>query len=513
MNWWDRIRRTADGGLDRVDQSIDRAAQRPGLLRQLVHIIRVAAVGIRRTNITRMAAALSYRTIFGLVPVLIVCLVVLKAFAKPEDVAVRLRQLLNFTGLSQIAVEDPGAVSPGVVPPGTVPPGDGTTAIAASAESVQRLDAWIEATVTRLKTVPANAVGIFAMVALLYAAISMVVEIEKSFNSVCQAPSGRRWTRRVPLYWTLLTLGAVLLVGSFLLTEQVTAQLESMIRAGGLSAAIGSVAQVGAYLSSLIISTAMFLIMYTAVPNTRVKFAPALLGAVLAAVFWELGKRGFTAYVGHATKNLSQMYGAVAIIPLLMLWIYVTWMIVLFGLQVAHSVQTYRAAASQGLTRTVLASLGLIDGPGPNDGARVVDPAVALVLACGVARRFTKGAPAETGELAEEVGVDERVVATMLDRLVMAGVVHRVVHEGEAAFALARPPEAVSAVEVLRVGDEIAGASSSGGASGGGRRHERPEVLEAVVRARNAGMAGRTLADLIGAAAPSASALPAYSPP
>lgn len=459
--------------LERVKNALAQPQERPSVLRQVIHMLRVAAIGVQRTNLTRMAAALSYRTIFGLVPVLVVSLVVLTAMASEDAVKVGLKQMLHFAGLDQV----------------TVPVEGGSDGVSTATDAVPITpDAWIKERAQALKSAPSGVFAIIGVAMLVYAALSMLVEIEKSFNSVCGAPTGRRWARRITLYWTLLTLGTLLLVGGFFLTEQATASVARLSLRGGVSAWIGSLSQIALYFSSLAISTILFCIMYTAVPNTRVKLGPALLGAVIAASCWELGKRGFTAYAGYATKNLHQMYGAVAILPLLMLWIYLTWIIVLMGLQIAHSVQTYRQAATQGLTKSVLASLGLIDGKAAMDGPKVVDPASILTLAVGIAARFRDGALADAGDLAEAAGMEERTATDMIERLTNAGIVHRVVAEGEEQYTLARPAETISAVEVLRVGDELSEAKG---------RKERPGYLEEMLRARNVALAGKTLADLL----------------
>jgi membrane protein len=250
-----------------------------------------------------------------------------------------------------------------------------------------------------------------------------------------------------------------------------------------------------AFVGTTAISTLLFMVIYVSVPNTRVQLMPALWGAATAALIWEAGKWGFAEYVRHATDpsrggSYAQFYGAVAILPLGMLWIYFTWVIVLTGLQLAYSMQTYTQATARGLTDSVLATLGLIDEPRRSGRLRLVDPSAMLGVAACVAERFQAGKTSDHSEVARATGIDEQAVGEMLEKMAESGVVHRVV-TGDALnmYSPARPLEQISASELLRLGDELQ--AETGGMLRGS------VVAETLTRARTEALAGKTLADLV----------------
>ena len=84
------------------------------------------------------------------------------------------------------------------------------------------------------------------------------------------------------------------------------------------------------------ISWLLLLLAYTVVPDARVRLRPALAGAFVAAVLWETGKFAFREYLGFAT-GYSQFYGSLALIPIFLLWVYITWVCVLFGIQLSQA--------------------------------------------------------------------------------------------------------------------------------------------------------------------------------
>lgn len=488
---------------------------RPGLFRQIAHMAMLCSIGIKRSQLTRMAAALSYRTIFGLIPILVVGLVFTATFAKEEQIRGWIESVLQFAGLSQIAVS----------PTPDVGPSPGTSG---------RLDQWIADMVNHVRGLKWELVGFLGLGTLIYAAISMLVEIEEAFNQIYNAPSGRSWTRRVTQYWTLLTLGSLFLVGSF----SVPAQLESYVNKAMTYAreAVGMAEEaqpahtspnmqsqhatptetaaapatatpsesakpatppektwtgklIGA-LFSVGVSFALFLTIFCVVPNTRVQVGPASVGAFFTAGLWELAKQGFAMYVS-ASKGYTTLYGALALLPMFLIWVYLTWIIVLFGLHVAHAMQAYRTATRQGLSQSVMVALGLLveqhSSTRPN---RSIDPAAMVLVMSVVGERFAQGKPTDHAHVADRAGLDETTVVQMLERLAGAGLLHRVAVGGvdDAAFVLARPAQAITLSEILELAHEPSDRIKSPAAI---------KMLEALAKARHDAVAGRTLADAL----------------
>jgi membrane protein len=213
-----------------------------------------------------------------------------------------------------------------------------------------------------------------------------------------------------------------------------------------------------------------------------VKVTSALTGAFVGAMLWEAGKWGFAQYLRFSTGS-AKLYGSIALVPLFLLWVYITWCIVLAGLNIAYFLQ-------HGRRKTVARPVEQIN-PG------VVEPGSAVALAAALAHRFDKGEPADAGALAGMVGLDEGIVTQMLERLVTAGVALRAKHRNEDGyFALARPAERITAEEVLRVGEELI--SQTDGPAAQAMRLARHHVVK-----------GRTLAAFVDSGGKTA---PASSP-
>lgn len=471
--------------------------QRPGLLRSLFHLFHLLLVGIRRSHLTRMAAALSYRTVFGLMPVIVVVAVALASFTSQERQQDMIKGILTYAGLDKLKIDEPRPVMPeqGVVTPPGPQAGGPPEAIAPDA---QTLDRWINKKANdiagKIKSLKMNLIGFAAILTLIYAAMSMLVEIEQAFNEIYSAPEGRGWLRRIVQYWTLLTLGPVLLVASFTISHYFSGSADSIAKLGGdlLGDEIRTVLRFG---GATAVTTMLLMLIYAIVPNTRVQVLPAAMGACVAAVLWEASKSGFTAYVGFATRpdagaNYGSLYGAVAILPLFLIWVYLSWLIVLFGLQLAYSMQTYRQATARGLTLSVLATLGLIEDQHPAGRPRMIDPSAMLVVLAAIGRRFSKGQPSDHNQVGQETGIDEQAVGEMLEKLTASGILLRVAGSDRlATYALAKPPASIDALEVLKLGDELIGRRSG---------LDKPGPIHRLIGAARAdALRGKTLQDVM----------------
>jgi membrane protein len=441
--------------------------RRPGAVR----LLQDATVEAQRSRLPQMAAALSYRTIFGLIPVMVVALIALKSFTTDADLAEAINEAMQYSGLSQIAVSDSPA-NMGPFPETAAP-------VAQDTQSVQRLDQWIKDLVKRVSDVNLKLIGWIGLVAMLYAALSMLVEVERAFNQVYCVPVGRSWMRRFVNYWALLTLGTAALFTTFYVGQRFTSGVAEWAGGDGkgkiLLAAIG-------YLSTVSISTLLMLLIYMVIPNAKVKVGPAMTGAFVGALAWEAGKWGFTQYLRFSTGYVS-LYGSIALIPLFLLWVYFTWCVVLFGLNIAYYLQHgRRKSAAQ---------------PREQVNPAVVDPGSAISLAAALAAAFEKGRPPDAQSLAQAVNLQRGIVEQMLDRLVAQGVAVRAMRgEDNGYFTLARPADTISAEDVLRVGEDLIAQPAEG------------PIAQTLRDARRSAVQGRTIADFAPRLRPDGPAVP-----
>ncbi|MEO6799010.1 MAG: YihY family inner membrane protein [Rhodanobacter sp.] len=175
-----------------------------------------------------------------------------------------------------------------------------------------------------------------SILVMLFSALSMMISIEDRLNRIWRVHQARRWGSRLLLYWAALTLGPILVGGGIAATSYVTAM-------PFLSVASDRIHTLGnSLLATLpfLVTLCTLWLMYAAIPNTRVSRRDATIGALLGAVLFEIARWGFAQFVGHA-NNYQQIYGKLAIIPIFLLWIYLSWVIVILAASIAASLSAY----------------------------------------------------------------------------------------------------------------------------------------------------------------------------
>ncbi|HEV2538836.1 MAG TPA: YihY family inner membrane protein [Frateuria sp.] len=174
-----------------------------------------------------------------------------------------------------------------------------------------------------------------SILVMLFSALSMMVSIEDRMNRIWRVHESRSWASRLLLYWTALTLGPILVVGGIAVTSYVTA----MPLLAGAYQQLGLGQRLLGVLPFVVTFVTLWL-MYGTVPNCRVRRSDAALGALIAAVLFEIARWGFTLFVSRA-QTYQQIYGVLATIPIFLLWIYLSWVIAILGASVAASLSAY----------------------------------------------------------------------------------------------------------------------------------------------------------------------------
>ncbi len=175
-----------------------------------------------------------------------------------------------------------------------------------------------------------------SILVMFFSALSMMVSIEDRLNRIWRVRRARGWGSRLLLYWAALTLGPVLVVGGLIVSSYVTALplLHSAAEEWGLRQRL---------LSTLpfIVTFVTLALLYFVVPNRRVRWQDALIGAFLGAVLFEIARWGFARFIHHA-QTYQQIYGAaMAAIPIFLLWIYLSWVIVILCASIAASISAF----------------------------------------------------------------------------------------------------------------------------------------------------------------------------
>ncbi len=406
---------------------------------------RFGARQLQHDRASEMAAALAFRTLFGLLPVLVVTTLLIKGFGGQQQFLGQLDELLKYWGLHKIQILLPDE-----------------TGVA-----TQTLAVWLRDNVLRAEQINVLAINWVGVPLIIYSAISLVVTVEDCFNTIYRAPQGRPWIRRVPLYWFVLTISPLLVVCSMYANIWFEEHLARLQTLAWLTASVG-------LLWSVFTGWVLMLAVYMLFPNTTVHRRPAMVGALVAALLLEIGKRTLGLYFEQAL-SLSKLYGSLGLIPLFMFWVYLMWLAVLFGLQVSATLQHMhgrRVAELQEQRRWESA---------------LIDPAVVVMIMERIAAGFMKGQTTTVEQIARTTGLTEPVVDRLLAGLVQAEMVHRVAG-AESSVALRRPPEEIPLDQLLEIAFQSAQRDSGGDAS-----HQLLEQLRMAQKAATAHATLRTL--------------------
>ncbi len=264
---------------------------------------------LRKNRAGQQAAALSYHTIFGAVPLAIVMLLIFQLFPAYKNVGDKVKFFV-YDQLHLSTIE--------FTPDDEMPQ--------EKVKITDNIDKIVAKFFTGTNT---GAITLFSVLIVIWAALALLSTIERAFNRIWHVTRGRSFIHRVINYWALLTLGPLLLGAGIYISTKYT--MLGRVQQTVLSTMTPQ-------LLSYIIATVTFFLLYFVLPNTKVQTKSAIWGAAVAALVWSLAKTGFGYYVTEV-KPYSTVYGVMALVPITVLWIYATWLVVLFGLQLTFTTQ------------------------------------------------------------------------------------------------------------------------------------------------------------------------------
>jgi len=183
-----------------------------------------------------------------------------------------------------------------------------------------------------------NQLTAIGVVGLAVTAILLLSTIEAAFNQIWRVVEPRPLWMRLLSFWAVLTVGPLLLGISLSLSSY-------LFGMAGLTGAgeLGRIAAGLARFMPFALQTVAFMLLFLIIPNRRVNWAHAIAGALVASVLFELLKWGFGLYVG-SSDVYTKVYGALASIPIFLLWLYLSWSVVLLGAEVAAAMPEWRSA-------------------------------------------------------------------------------------------------------------------------------------------------------------------------
>jgi membrane protein len=384
--------------------------QRWGFRQLRVTVIFV--IGLARGRIQLRASAMTFTTLLTLGPVLVLALSVFRAFGALEG----LRQQVEDFLIANLAPGSQGQVQ-----------------------------AWLR---TFFAAADRGAFREVSIMVLAGAVVGLLGSLEQAFNDIWGVHRGRSVFQRFSIYTTLMVFGPIL-IG---LSLSATASLETLALQNWLAtfpAGFETLLAVVFQLTPVLLTGIAFTLVYTILPNVRVSLRASLPAGLVAGALWEILKLGYGAYMRIAV-HYGTLYGAVAAIPFFLIWVYVSWLVVLFGAQLA-----FARDAAQDFRLEVGASRA-----GLEERLRA-----GIHVALEVVRCYRDELdPPELTNLSRGLRLPLRLVRSVAESLVDGGVLHQVASgRREMILVPARNPDKISVYDIFAC---IAG--PPGGSAGGG---------------------------------------------
>ena len=500
-------------------------------LRKSIELVVYCYRQLERQRADGMAAELTYRTIFALIPVVVLGLVMFRLVGGLEDVQAKVEnQLFSFFGVPEIT-EGYEPILPKQTPDGTTPPADsspdassvdnsaertsnnveaktasntgsanrspdkpptttteteqpalasnstesqtGNTAVLPGAQSLtpaqlpelevsnplsdsgsstaeaptageKEFNAAQQARISirrtlhdladKVSSVDFASIGVFGLLLFTYAAVALANAAEHLFNRIYEAPSKRPAHLRLAIHWSILTLGGGLLAMSLYLSGQLVEWFGNLEGSETLKPFL-------THCVSLLASWILLFLVYALMPNTRVSVKAAAIGSAVSAVLWEIAKYGFQIYLSEAVPY--SVYGSLGLIPLFLFWIYLTWLLVLFGLILTYTLQALGGHLPEQFEIK------------PSDSV-AGDPDWMLPIMCEIASCFESGEIIDHQTLSDRIGLSSRNIHDLTTHLLDAKFLLQVNNADEqTGLTLSRPAEQIQLVDILDLAQRI----------------------------------------------------------
>ena len=339
------------------------------------------------------AMSLVYTTLLSIVPLLALSFSVLKAFGVNNQIQPMLLKLLEPLG-------EQGAEVAKLI-----------------AEFIQNMNVGV--------------LGAVGLALLLYTAISLVKKIEESLNYIWHIPQPRRLGERFSRYLSVLMVGPILVFSALGITATVM-NIETVRQLLAVEA-FGQAVQMASRLVPYLLVIAAFTFVYFFIPNARVRLGPALIGGTIGGIVWQTSGWLFAVFV-VSSGQYAAIYSSFAILVLFMIWVYVSWLVLLFGASVAfytqHPEYLYLGSGEPRLSNRVREQL-------------------ALSIMSSVAGRFVAGQPAiSLPEFTQLLRMPMHVLATVVTALQDNELLLQTADDPP-LFPPARDPSLISVTQVL----------------------------------------------------------------
>ncbi len=352
--------------------------------RALLALGRALARRLREDRVVQAAGSLTFTTLLALVPLLAVVLAITAAFPVFDQLTGAFERFVVGNLLPEVET------------------GRLTHQLGGFAEKAKRL----------------TTVGI---VFLAVTSIMLMMTVDEVLNRLFRVSRRRPLLQRLIMYWAVLSLGPVLIGASISMTSFVIGSSLGLLDLGGAARTILG-------LLPFAFTCVALMLLYQVVPNRHIEFRHAAIGGVFAGVLFEIAKRGFAMFIADF-PTYSLIYGAFAALPLFLLWLYLSWLVVLLGAQLTAMLPGFRSEFA-------------VHGDAP--GRELID---ALAVLRQLARARRAGTAVTVARVAGDTGLPPHRCEAVLERCAQLGWTLRAEKEG---WILGRAPGEIRIAEVVR---------------------------------------------------------------
>jgi len=347
-----------------------RVSARDMWLIKLLKIIFISFRGFFIDKVALRASALTYYTLIALVPVVAMFIGIAKGF-----------------GLHQHLID---------------------TLQRSFAEQEQVLEFLLQFADSTLSKASGGWITGISALFLLWAILSLLSNIELSFNHIWQVKRNRSWSRKVTDYLSVILIAPLFLIISSSITVALHSRIIASLTDWGLYSYAAPLIKMGFKVLSYALLWLLFTFVYVALPYTKVKFGPALLAGIIAGTLFLL-TQNFYIYSQVMMSKYSAIYGSFAAFPLFLLWAQISWLILLFGAELSF--------AAQNVERYEF-------GVDPQHLSMRNRKLLALLVSHLVIKNFAQGKePLSSAEIASTLGTPVRLVREVLYGLTECNIV------------------------------------------------------------------------------------------
>lgn len=349
---------------------LDKLNKKQGILVRQLRVFSLAINGFNEDKCLLKATALTYYTLFSIVPIIALAFAIAKGFGFEQTLQQDL--LSKFQDQKDILTQ-----------------------------------AFVYADKMLANTKGGLIAGV-GIVLLLWSIISLLNSIENSFNEIWEIKRGRTWTRKITDYLSIMLIGPIFIILSGGLTVWLKTGLDTVASNVSL---ISPATALLLKLFAFALIWGMFIFLYMALPNTKVTFKGAAMGSLVAAILFELLQWAYvSSQIGVAQYN--KIYGSFAALPLFLIWVQYSWFVVLFGAELTF--------AHQNVDHYELET----DINNISDRYKRV---IALMIANLVVKNFNDGKPALTAiEIAHKLDLPVRLARVIINEFTETGVFNEV---------------------------------------------------------------------------------------